>query len=65
MTTKLIDKGNGVYACSNCMMRQPGLQENCVWCGSLFYNYMDLLIKQSEEQLKGDIKNESDIRRRD
>ena len=65
MTTKLIDKGNGVYACGNCMMRQPGLQENCFWCGNLFYNYMDLLIKESNEKLKGEIKDESNIHGRD
>ena len=65
MTSKLIDKGDGIYTCSNCMMRQPSLQEHCLWCGNLFYNYTDILIKQFDEQIRGEIKDESNICGRD
>lgn len=63
MTSKLIDRGNGVYGCSNCMMRQPGFQEHCFWCGSLFYNYQELLVKEAERRIREEIRDESDIHR--
>ena len=45
MTSKLVEKNDNYY-CSNCMMRQPRVRVNCWWCGDLFSNYEEVLIKE-------------------
>ena len=51
MVSKLIEKNN-TYFCSNCLMRQPRVQENCFWCGNMFSNYEDMLIKDVNDNAR-------------
>ena len=51
MVSKLIEKNN-TYFCSNCLMRQPRIQENCFWCGNMFSNYEDMLIKDINDHAR-------------
>ena len=51
MISKLIEK-NDTYFCSNCMMRQPRVQTNCFWCGNMFSNYEDMLIKDVNDNAR-------------
>ena len=44
----LREKDNKLY-CSKCRMTQPRLQETCVFCGDLFSNYEDMLLKLYKE----------------
>ena len=51
MVSKLEVK-NDMYYCSNCMMRQPRVQENCFWCGNMFSNYEEMLIKDVNDHAR-------------
>ena len=51
MVSKLVQK-NDIYFCSNCMMRQPRVQANCFWCGNMFSNYEDMLIKDANDHAR-------------
>lgn len=56
----------GPYYCSNCMIRQPDLRCNCIFCGNHFTNYEDRLIEEDAERFLLHIKeaekqNESNI----
>lgn len=57
MVAKLMPYGD-MYRCSNCYMRMSLLKERCPFCGKLFSNYEELLIKSSK------IKDESVADRR-
>ena len=54
MVSKLIERNNAFY-CSNCQMKQSNLKNNCWWCGCIFSNLEDILIKQTKEQLNEEI----------
>lgn len=64
MTSKIIEKHNEYY-CSNCMMRQQRIRASCWWCGNLFSNYEEMLIKDYNERIKnladGGIKDEDNL----
>lgn len=63
MTSKLVEK-NDSYYCSNCMMRQPRIQVSCWWCGDIFSNYEEILIKDNIRHLlidKEELEDESDF----
>lgn len=42
------EKGGKLY-CSKCRMTQPRLLETCVFCGDLFSNYEEMLLKLYKE----------------
>lgn len=44
MIAQLIDKGT-YYICSECRMKQRELGETCWFCGKVFTNYEEELIK--------------------
>ena len=44
----LKEKNSKLY-CSKCRMTQPRLRETCVFCGDLFSNYEDMLLKLYKE----------------
>ena len=52
MIAKLIHK-NDYYYCSECRMRQK-LQSYCDFCGAIFSNYEEELIKESEDNYFGE-----------
>lgn len=54
MIAKLIHK-NDYYYCSNCMMKQPELNETCWFCESLFSNYEELLLENYKESEYDDV----------
>ena len=33
------------WYCNECKVRQPGLRETCVFCGSLFTNFEDEMVR--------------------
>ena len=47
MISKLVKKGESYY-CSNCMMRQPTIKNNCWFCGDLFSNFESVILKLYE-----------------
>lgn len=51
MIARLINKNNNWY-CSNCLIQQSSLQENCSFCGNWFSNYNEerLKIRDMEEE---------------
>lgn len=51
MVAKILES-NGVYYCSNCRMRVKEPRYACEFCGLLFSNYEDILIKKFEEEEK-------------
>ena len=44
MISKLVKKGESYY-CSNCMMRQPTVKNNCWFCGDLFSNFESVIFE--------------------
>ena len=42
-------KKSGAFICSYCRMTQQELRENCSFCGAIFSNYEEELIKSFEE----------------
>ena len=44
MTTRLIATDKGYY-CANCRMKQQKLRETCYFCGRIFYNYEQVILK--------------------
>ena len=64
MVSKLIKK-DYAYICSECRMRQPRLQDTCWWCGNLFSNFEEVLMKDFKENMEEALKNEGNIRGRD
>ena len=64
MVAKLIER-NGVWYCSNCMMKQPQPQDKCWWCDYIFSNIEEVLIKDVMSQYEEAIRNESNIHGRD
>lgn len=59
MVSKIMKNGD-VYYCSNCRMRLFQLSYNCKFCGNLFSNYEDIIIKEEIEHEKEN-KDESNI----
>lgn len=60
MVSEIKERGNSVYYCSNCMMRQFQLQSHCQFCGNSFSNYESMLIKEAHEKEKDKVfENES------
>lgn len=57
----------GPYYCSNCRIKQPKeLKGTCVFCGSWFSNYEDILINEDAERFlihmkEAEKKNESNV----
>ena len=51
MISRLIQKKDQ-YFCSNCMMRQPHIIQNCFWCGNIFSNYEDMLIQDVNDHAR-------------
>lgn len=47
MISKLVKKGESYY-CSNCMMRQPAVKNNCWFCGNLFSNFESVILELYE-----------------
>jgi len=48
-------KKNGIYYCSNCMMRAQGeLEPFCPFCGSEFTNYEDILIQEYKDLISSE-----------
>ena len=47
MISKLIKKGESYY-CSNCMMRQPTIKNNCWFCSDLFSNFESVILELYE-----------------
>lgn len=45
LLAKIKWRNDGVWYCSECKVRQPGLRETCVFCGSLFTNFEDELVR--------------------
>ena len=56
-------KGQYWY-CNNCMMRQPGIVPQCVFCEIPFSNFETLLIEDYKQREENKIKDESNIRGR-
>ena len=70
MFAKLEGPVFGPYHCSNCMIKQPDLRCNCIFCGHHFTNYEDILIEEDAERFiihmkEAELRNESNISRRD
>lgn len=61
-----LKKRGDTYYCSNCLMWQFNLRENCVFCGNSFSNFESVIIEQEKEKfidrMKED-KNEGNLRR--
>lgn len=49
MFTHLVKKSN-YYICGNCRMKQQELHETCWFCGCLFSNYENIILKNYKEQ---------------
>ena len=57
-----LKKTGQVYRCTNCMFRQPTpLLPNCPYCGNLFSNYEELIIKEQIEKQAGEISEQHNI----
>lgn len=56
LVAKLKWRDDGVWYCSECRVRQPHIRETCVFCGSLFTNYEEELVRAND-----DIKDEDAI----
>ena len=62
MISILKKTNDGVFRCSNCLMRQPRpLSSNCVYCGNMFSNYEDIIIKEEIEKQAGEVSGKRDI----
>lgn len=59
MVAELKEKNNNYY-CSNCMMQQPIIKPNCVFCGNYFTNYESVLIKNTNQLLGNKTKKRAD-----
>ena len=56
-------KQKGAYwYCNNCMMRQPGIVPQCVFCEIPFSNYETVLFEQLKKKEGESIRNEENIR---
>jgi len=47
LIAKIKWRDDGIWYCSECKMKQPGLRETCIFCGSLFTNFEDELMRAS------------------
>ena len=59
MVAKLFKK-QYYYYCSNCMMRQEGIPQNCHFCGDMFSNYEDVILKEHAEDFVKHLKKEGE-----
>jgi hypothetical protein len=48
LIAKIKQRDDGVWYCSECRVRQPCLRETCVFCGSLFTNFEDELVRANK-----------------
>lgn len=48
MITQLVKKPHG-YICGNCRMIQRKIEDTCWFCGYVFSNYEEILIKNYKE----------------
>lgn len=54
MIAHLINKKN-YFICSNCRMKQQEIEETCWFCGFMFSNYEEELIKYFREEQENEI----------
>lgn len=61
MKTAIIKQKRGKWYCDNCMMIQPELVPQCVFCEIMFSNYESEVIRRFKEKEEDRRKNESNV----
>lgn len=69
MVATLKERMNSGFYCSECRMSTSEPVETCPFCGSIITNWMDIIIKEANEEFQNkvrdeDEKNESNLYRR-
>lgn len=61
MISRLKQRANGRYYCSNCMLMQPNPPKtNCCFCGNWFENYENIIIKEHIDKTIEEVKSNED-----